>query len=82
MTDACLGPQLSGWISSATLNHTKNVCDNIVVIRFAERPHMPSNFQVVCVHVSTTVYAQMAYRKETVMPVWRHNSPFVSRIQL
>ena len=32
MTNACLWPQLSSWISLATVNHTRNVPDSRAVI--------------------------------------------------
>ena len=73
-TNTCLGPQLFSQISSAILNHTKNVSDNIAVVRYALKFSS---------YVSKyTVYAKMAYRKETAMRVWRRTSPFVSCIQL
>ena len=39
--DRCMSrPQLSSRVSSATVNHAKNVCDNIGVVRYAERSHI------------------------------------------
>ena len=62
-------------ISSATLNHTKNVSNNVSVIQYAERPHITWSFQVMCL---SALYTQkIASRKETVMRVWRHNSPLI-----
>ena len=71
MNDAYLGRWPSGQISHAILNHAKNVSDDIAVVQYAERPHMTGSFQVMC--LSTIVYTQMAYQKETPMRVWRHN---------
>ena len=59
--------------------HTKIVSNNIVVMRYAESPHMTLIFQVVSKY---PVYTNMAYRKETTMRAWRCNLPFVSSILL
>ena len=47
-TDVCFEPNLFSWISSVTLNHARNVSDNIAVVQCVERPHMTRSFQVMC----------------------------------
>ena len=62
-----------------TLNHTRNVSNGKAVVRYAERLLMTCSFQVIYVQCN---YAQMVYRKDTVMRVWSHNSQIISCIQL